>query len=198
MQTTLSIEGDGIKNINGGPLSRELLFIRTPKTRILFLPMCTYVLARPSRGGIGGANVRRYSRFSFARLPIHLVASYHDRPSIQVHRCVLVHITGVSSVQVSWIFRSASSPLRLAYKYQAAWITMLRGRCTLLFFSSTEYRKLYRVKSKLVAVIRILDETKPESIDLVHWYLLFRPCKKPRSTSGYRKNVPRRSQYRAG
>lgn len=80
--------GDGIKNINGGPLSRELLFIRTPKTRILFLPMCTYVLARPSRGGIGGANVRRYSRFSFARLPIHLVASYHDRPSIQVHRCV--------------------------------------------------------------------------------------------------------------
>lgn len=61
-----------------------------------------------------------------------LYISWHPTMTVLPYKFidVLVHITGVSSVRVSWIFRSASRPLRLAYKYQAAWITMLRGACS--------------------------------------------------------------------
>lgn len=55
--------------------------------------------------GADGANVRRYSRFSFARLPIHLAASYHDlsRSSIQVDSCI-GNITGVPKFRFEIFF----------------------------------------------------------------------------------------------
>lgn len=90
MQTTLSNAGRPYKKYQWrSVIERTSLYTYNLKRVHSFLPMCTQVgSCSAEQKWYRGANVRRYSRFSFARLPIHLVASYHDRPSIQVHRGV--------------------------------------------------------------------------------------------------------------
>jgi len=76
----------GIKNINGGPLSRKSLLILRHKNAYTPFSYKRILFLTGGYTGADGVNVRRYSRFSFARLPIHLaVSAYHDRYFIQVN-----------------------------------------------------------------------------------------------------------------
>jgi len=88
LSLSLLFPRSNIKNINGRPLSRKSLLILRHKNAYTLFSYKRTLFFIGGYSGADGVNVRHSSRFSFARLPIHLTASYHDRYSIQVNLCI--------------------------------------------------------------------------------------------------------------